>query len=65
MLTNPSLKKTNPYGDGQGWIRTEDGVLELVWSCGAALPNSQVYLLDAGDREDEEEEEEEIEEGRV
>ena len=40
-------------------------MLEQVWSCGAALPNSQVDLLGAGDSEDEEEEEEEIEEGRV
>ena len=40
-------------------------MLELMWSCGAALPNSLVDLLDTGDREDDEEEEEEIEEGRV
>ena len=31
------LEKQNPYDEGQGWIRTEDGVLEPVWSCGAAL----------------------------
>ena len=23
------LEKPNPYEDGQGWIRTEDGLLEL------------------------------------
>ena len=39
-------------------------MLELVWSCDAALPNSLVALLDTGDREEkEEEEEEENEEG--
>ena len=60
------LEKPNPYDDGQGWIRIEDGVLEPVWSCDAALPNSLVDLLDIGDREEEEEEEEEEnEEGRV
>ena len=58
------LKKSIPYDDGQGWIRTEDGELEPVWSCGAALPNSPVDLLDTGDPE-EEEEEEENKDGRV
>ena len=59
------LEKPNPYDDGQGWIRTEGGVLEPVWSCDAALPNSLVDLLDTGYCEDEEEEEEENDEGRV
>ena len=54
------LEKQNSYDDGQGWIRTEDG----VWSRDAALPNSLVDLIDTGDREEEEEEEEENEEGR-
>ena len=36
-------------------------MLEPVWSCGAALPNSLIDLQDTGDREEEEEEEEEIE----
>ena len=62
-------EKPNPYDDGQRWIKTEDGVLEPVWSCDAALPNSLVDPLDTGDREEEEEEEEEEneenEEGRV
>ena len=43
---------------------TEDGVLELVSSCGAALPNSLVNLMETGDREEEKEEEEENEDGR-
>ena len=59
------LEKSKPYDDdGQGWIRTENGVMEPVWSCDAALPNSLVNLLGIGDRE-EEEEEEENEDGRV
>ena len=53
------MEKPNPYDDGQGWIKTEDGVLETVWSCDAALPNSLVDLMDTGDREEEEEEEDE------
>ena len=40
-------------------------MLELIWSCGAALPNSLVDILDTEDRKDEDEEAEEIEEGRV
>ena len=40
-------------------------MLEPVWSCDAALPNSLVDLQDTGDREEEEEEEEENEKGRV
>ena len=60
------LKKPNPYDDGQGWIRTEDGMLDPVWPCDAALPNLLVELLDTGDRDEEEEgEEEDSEEGRV
>ena len=52
-------EKFKSYDDGQEWIRTEDGVLEPVWSCGAAVPNSLVNLLDTGDREEEKGEEEE------
>ena len=59
------LEKPKPYDDGQEWIKTEDGVLEPVWFCGAALPNSLVDLLNTGDREEEEGEEEDNEEGRV
>ena len=41
-------------------------MLEPVWSCGAALPNSLGNLMDTGDREEEKEEEkEENEDGRV
>ena len=51
------LEKAKPYDDGQGWIRIEDGVVEPVWSCSAALPNSLVDFLHTGHREEEEEEE--------
>ena len=57
------LAKLKPYHDGQGWIRTEDGVLQLVWSSGAVLPNSLVNLLDSGDLEKEKEEEEKNKDG--
>ena len=40
-------------------------MLEPVWSCGAALPNSLVNLMDTGDRDEEKEDEEENEDGRV
>ena len=54
----PIREKPNPTNDGQGWIRTEDGVLEPVRSCNPVLPNSLVDLLDTGDHEEEVEEEE-------
>ena len=59
------VEKPKPTDDGQGWIKTEDGVLEPVWFCSPALPNSLVDLMDTGGREEEEGEEKENEEGRV
>ena len=59
------LERPKPYDDGQGWLRTDDGVMEPVWSCTPILPMSLVDLLDAGDREEEEEEENEEEEEKV
>ena len=56
------MGKPKPYDDGQGWIRTDDGALELMWSCGSVLTNSLVGLLDTGDNEVEEEEEEDEDE---
>ena len=41
------------------WIRTGDGALEPVWSCGPVLPNSLADLLDSDDSDEDEEEEEE------
>ena len=41
------------------WIRSEDVVLEPVWSCGPVLPVSLVNILDTGDGEKKEEEVEE------
>jgi len=43
----------------------EDGMLELVLSCGPVLPNWMVDILDTGDHDEEEQEEEENEDGRV
>ena len=40
-------------------------MLGPVWSCGAALPNSLVDLLDTGGHKYVDEEEEEIEDGRI
>ena len=45
-IDESTLEKQNPYDDGQGLIRTEDGMLEPVWSCDAALPKSLVDLWD-------------------
>ena len=57
----PILEKLRPCDEVQGWLRTDDGVLEPVWPCGPVLQNSLVDLLDTGDREEEEEKEEENE----
>ena len=35
-----------PYDPGQGWEKTEEGILEPVWSSGAILPPSLVDLLE-------------------
>jgi hypothetical protein len=55
-------EKPKPYDGEQGWMRTEEGVLEPVWSYGSVLPTSLVELLDTDDLEDEDEAEEEHEE---
>ena len=38
--------RPNPYESRQGWEKTEEGVLEPVWSCGPILPPSLVDLLE-------------------
>ena len=56
------MGKPEPYDDGQGWIRTDDGALEVMWYCCSVLTNSLVGLLDTVDPEVEEEEEEDEDE---
>ena len=57
------VESPKPYDDGQGWMRTEAGVLEPVWSCNPILPVSLIDLLDSIDTEEEnKEDEEEIDE---
>lgn len=49
-----------PYDPGQGWEKTEEGILEPVWSCGPILPPSLIDLLqNTAEEVDEDEEEEE------
>ncbi|KAK3700755.1 hypothetical protein QZH41_010937 [Actinostola sp. cb2023] len=38
--------RPNPYDPGQGWQKTEEGLLEPVWSCGPILPLSLIDLLE-------------------
>ena len=47
------LEKPNPYDDGQGWKRTDGGILEPEWSCGPILMISLVDLLATVDPEKE------------
>ena len=37
------IEKTKPYDQGQGWIKTDDGQLEPLWSYGPVLP---LFLID-------------------
>ena len=39
------MENRKPYDNGQGWITTDDGVLEPTWSCCPVLPNSLADLL--------------------
>lgn len=54
----PIVEKPKAYDEGQGWMKTAEGVLEPLWSYGAVLPNSLVDLLDTDDTEGDEPEEE-------
>ena len=38
--------RPNPYDPGQGWEKTEEGILEPVWSRGPMVPPSLVDLLE-------------------
>ena len=44
----PFFWKPKPYDVGQGWEKSEKGVLEPVWSCGLILPPSLIDLLETG-----------------
>ena len=35
----PSVEKPKPYDEGQGWMRTAEGVLEPLWLYNAVLSN--------------------------
>ena len=40
-----------PYDDGQGWMRTEPGVLEPMWPYNPILPMSVINLDSSGSEE--------------
>ena len=50
-----------PYDPEQGWKKTEEGILEPVWSYGPIIPPSLIDLVEKTVEEVEEEEEEEEE----
>ena len=54
----PIVIKPKPHDPGQGWIKTEQGCLEPVWSCGPILPLSLIDLMDSPTIEEENEEDE-------
>lgn len=57
----PIFQRPKPYNTGQGWEKTEHGVLEPVWSNGPILPSSLTDVLERLDCEIEEDEVEEEE----
>lgn len=55
--------RPKPYDPGQGWERTDEGLLEPTWCSGPVLPPSLVDLIESSgdsDEEDEEDEDDEI-----
>ena len=40
------IESPKPYDEGQGWTKTDDGLLEPLWSRGPVLPQSLVDLLE-------------------
>ena len=42
----PIFWSPKPYDPGQGWQKTEEGILEPVWSSGPILPPSLIDLLE-------------------
>ena len=44
------LEEPCPYDDGQGWVNTQEWLLEPVWSCSPVVPTSLVDLLVTCDR---------------
>jgi hypothetical protein len=52
----PIFWHPKPNDPNQGWDKTEDGILEPVWSSGPILPPSLIDLIDKTVQEVEEEE---------
>ena len=49
------------YDPGQGWQKTEEGILKPVWSCGPVLPPSLIDLLEKTNKQEDDGETEEEE----
>ena len=43
-----------PYDDDQGWIKTEEGQIEPMWSIGPILPPSLLDILEATNNSEDE-----------
>ena len=50
------FEKPESDSESQGWLRSDDGVLEPVWSIGPILPPSLLKLLDTCDTENDNDE---------
>ena len=44
----PRFHRPSPYGVNQGWTKTEEGIVEPLWSLTPVLPPSLIDLLEPG-----------------
>ena len=54
--------KPRPCDPGQGWEKTDEGLLEPIWFIDPVLPPSLVDLIESSEDSDEEDEEDEDDE---
>ena len=39
------FERPKPYDENQGWLKTEEGIIEPVWSVGPIMPSSLIDLF--------------------
>ena len=57
----PIFERPNPSEKDQGWIMSDEGFLEPLWSQGPAFPTSLIDILDSSNDDEEGEEDELVE----
>ena len=54
----PIIEFPQPFGENQGWVRTDEGLLEPLWSLGPVLPTTLVDILEKREADESVEEDE-------